>query len=344
MTAQNQSESAALTKRPSISDVAAAAGVSRAAVSKVIRNAYGVSPAMRERVEAVIAELNYRPLAGARALRGSGFTIGFEIPHLGNDYFNQVVSGAATRLAESRYQLMVAPGLGYLSATAVLDALLDRQMDGVIAIASQVPAEQLESLAARVPLVLLGRHEQSAFYDTVTGDDKAGATLVMDHLLDLGHRRISHLTMRPPTPQSPHAARLATYTSRMKQAGLEPDVTFVESEEEAYDAAVQLLSRGRPLPSAIFAGHDALAIAVLRAVSEAGQSEQIAVVGYDDVELAGHPAISLTTVDQFGHAMGGVAATLLLERLRDGRTDPRHIQQTPELRARGSTRPLSPRN
>ena len=327
----------AVSKRPSISDVALAAGVSRAAVSKVIRDAYGVSPAMRERVEAAIEKLNYRPLASARSMRGSSFTIGFEIPHLGNDFFNQVVSGVADSLAASNYQLMVAPGLGYRSATSVLEALLDRQMDGVITISSQVSADWLENVALRVPLVLLGRHEQSDTYDTVTGDDVAGVNLVMDHLFDLGHRRITHLTLKPPTPQSPHAVRLATYTQRMEQAGLEPEVAFAETEADAYDTARGVLAGAR-VPTVVFAGHDALAIAVLRAAGDLDETAGISVVGYDNVELARHPAISLTTVDQHGHEMGVVATGLLMERLRNGRTTSQHIQLEPQLRVRGSTR------
>ena len=85
-------------KRPSISDVALEAGVSRAAVSKVIRNAYGVSPAMRKRVETAIDKLGYRPRVAARAMRGASFTIGFEIPHIGNDFFTQIMRGRHHRL------------------------------------------------------------------------------------------------------------------------------------------------------------------------------------------------------------------------------------------------------
>ena len=326
-----------MSKRPSISDVAETAGVSRAAVSKVIRNAYGVSPAMRERVEAAIEKLNYRPLAAARSLRGSSFTIGFEIPHLGNDFFNQVVSGTADSLAASNYQLMVAPGLGYRSATSVLDALLDRQMDGVITISSQVPAEWLENVALRVPLVLLGRHEQSDSYDTVTGDDVAGVNLVMDHLFDLGHRRITHLTLNPrPRSLRTRSGWRPTH-DRMEQAGLEPEVAFAETE-------ATLTNRPRPCspkhgsrpPFSPVTMPSLSRSSAPSAISE--ETADISVVGYDNVDLARHPAISLTTVDQHGHDMGVVATGLLMERLRNGRTTSQHIQLEPQLRVRGSTR------
>jgi LacI family transcriptional regulator, galactose operon repressor len=326
-------------RRPSISDVASLAGVSKAAVSKVIRDAYGVSPAMRRRVETAIEQLNYRPRAGARALRGSSFTIGVEVPALGNDFFHLVVAGAATRLAESKYRVIVAPGLGYLSGRSVLEALVDQQVDGIIATASTVPTDWLEQLGQHVPIAVLGRHDQSLQYDTVTGDDVAGANLVMDHLFGLGHQQIAHLTLHPPTPRSPHAFRLRVYAQRMQEAGGEPWVIYAETPEDAYEAACALLNE-RNAPTAIFAGHDELAIAVLRAVTDTGRTRDVSVVGYDNIDLASHPLISLTTVDQFGRDMGMTATELLMERIRDGRRTPRHIQIKPQLRIRDSTRPV----
>lgn len=327
-------------RRPSISDVAQAAGVSPAAVSKVIRNAYGVSPGMRERVETAIQQLDYRPSVAARAMRGASFTIGFELPHLGNDFFTQITQGAANALAGSGYQLLISPGQQHLDGSAVLEGMVDRQVDGIIAISSEVSVAWLEGLTRSVPLVLLGRHERSSHFDTVSGNDLAGANLAMDHLFALGHRRIAHLTLVPPTEGAPHAARLAAYRVRMEQAGYEPDVVYTDTEQDTYAAARALLQRDVP-PTAVFAGHDALAIRVLGAVSDLGLSaDEVSVVGYDGVPLADHPLISLTTVDQFGVDMGATAAELLLERIRDGRSESRHCQLDPRLLDRGSTKPL----
>lgn len=330
-------------KRPSISDVALQAGVSKAAVSKVIRNAYGVSPAMRQRVESAIEELAYRPRVAARVMRGASFTIGFEVPHLGNDFFTQITEGAAAKLTGSGYQLILAPGLGYLSGTEVLDALVDRQVDGIIAISSDVESEWLDRLATHIPLVLLGRHDRSQGYDTVTDDDRAGVDLIMDHLFDLGHQRITHLTIKPPTDMAPQAPRLKAYCDRMEQAGLEPQVVFSgAAEHDAYDAARALLDGDRR-PTAIFAGNDTLAIGVLRAIAEDDRAAQdISVVGYDNIDLAGHPLISLTSVDQFGLDMGKTAIELLMQRIRDDRTEAIHHRIQPALRIRRSSKPVRP--
>ncbi len=330
-------------KRPAISDVAQAAGVSRAAVSKVIRNAYGVSPAMRARVEAAIEELNYRPLVAARVMRGASFTIGFEVPHMGNDLFTQVVAGASRSLAESSYQLMITPTADSLDAASVLDAFVDRQMDGIITVSYDVPADLLERVAEFVPIVVLGRHDASQAYDTVTGDDVAGTDLVMDHLLELGHRSIAHLTIQPTSDRTPQAIRTAAYSRRMEEAGLVPQVVYGgESEPDAYASALSLLA-GDESPTAIFAAYDTLAIGVLRAVADLGlDAGDVSVVGYDDIDIAGHPFVSLTTIDQSGTTMGKVATELLLERIRDGRKIPVHHRIEPQLRVRRSSRSPAP--
>ena len=329
-------------RRPALIDVARAAGVSKGAVSKVIRNAYGVSPAMRTRVEEAIAELGYRPRTAARVMRGQSFTIGFETPGLGNALQTLVIEGAAEELAGSPYQLVIVPGLGRLSAQEILEALVDRQVDGIIAHASEVPAEWIEELARFAPVVVLGRHDDSSAFDTVSNDDAAGTDLAMDHLFGLGHTRITHLTIEPPTDQAPHIFRRDQYVMRMESAGLRPVVECVPSTERgAYDAARALLSSS-DRPTAIFAGHDELAIGVLRAVAELGLGpSEMSVVGYDNVELARHPLVSLTTIDQCGTDAGRTSIRLLLERI-NGRTDPRHVYFQPELVVRRSTSQINP--
>lgn len=329
-----------LPRRPSIADVALRAGVSRAAVSKVIRNAYGVSPDMRRRVEATISELGYRPRVAARAMRGASFTIGLQIPHIGNDFFSQIVEGATTGLAASGYQLIIAPGLGYRNEPDVLNALVDRQVDGIIAIPDQTTVDRLERLAEQVPVVAIGRHDHARAYDTVCGDDRAGIDLVMDHLLGLGHRRITHVTLPSLGDRTPHAIRAAGYRSRILELGREPQIVRTHTADRGSYEATQALLASDPPPTAIVAGHDTLAVDVLRAVADAGlDAQDVSVVGYDNIELARHPLVSLTTVDQFGVSMGMAAIELLMERIRDGRTSPTYHRVDPELRVRGSSRP-----
>lgn len=329
-------------ERPAtIEDVASLAGVSRAAVSKVIRDAYGVSDAMRDRVGAAIEELGYRPRVAARAMRGSTYTIGVQLPQLDNGFFTRILSGVVSVLRGSGYQIIVAPMTDGGSGTQALENLADRQVDGIIAVAPGVQQSWLEQLGRRIPLVQVGQHQTPERYDVVTSDDVVGAGLVMDHLLGLGHTRIIHLTtdekdlMEPGT--DPHRVRAKVYVDRMTARGLQPEVLHVDDSDDHVGRTTRSVLERQERPTALFAGHDMLAMEVLRTVSESGlRPEDFAVVGYDDIPLADHPLIGLSTVDQSGHRMGATAAELLLERM-GGRTTAVRYQTSPVLRVRRSS-------
>ncbi len=328
-----------------IQDVARVAGVSRAAVSKVIRDAAGVSPAMRARVRAAIEELDYRPSVAARALRGASYTLGLEVPHPGNRFLTQIIDGATQALEGSPFQLIIAPadgGRGY----GAIEALADRQADGIVVVSPRVEPAWLERLAERLPVVMLGRHDRAAHYDTVVGDDVKGTRDVMDHLLALGHRRITHLTedeeLTAPGSGTPHALRLETYRACMAAAGLAAHIRVArtgQTERSAYDTTRALLD-GPDRPTALFAAHDQLAVGALAALADMGlTSDDVSLVGYDDTDFAAHPAVSLTSVDQSGAEMGRQAVTMLLDRVEGGRTQARQHRIIPELRVRRSTAP-----
>lgn len=323
-----------------IEDVAQAAGVSRAAVSKVLRDAYGVSDAMRERVTAAMAELNYRPRIAARAMRGRTYTIGIELPDLSNHFFARIVQGANAALEGTPYQLIIAPAeVGSRKGFRALEALVDRQVDGLIAVSPRVDETALERIAASVPVVMFGRHDTSERYDVVAGDDAAGARAAMRHLLDLGHTRIAHLTLQESdeTEPFPHGVRLREYTSAMTAAGSADAEVWRTDEGEgyAYEVVRRRLAAGTDV-TAVFAAHDELAFGAMRAALDA--EVPLAVVGYDDVPLASHPAFGLTTVHQPGEAMGARAVEMLLERFA-GRVEPARQTFDAELIVRASARP-----
>ncbi|MBN9105500.1 MAG: LacI family DNA-binding transcriptional regulator [Propionibacteriaceae bacterium] len=331
-----------------IEDVARHAGVSRAAVSKVIRDAYGVSDEMRLRVHASIAELGYRPRAAARAMRGSSYTLGFEIPSIRNHFFPKIITGALAALAGTRYQLIVAPaGLDPDGARQAVQVLIDRQVDGFMTISPTLAPEWFEEIGQRTPVVMLGRHDASINYDTIAGDDIAGARLAVGHLRDLGHRDIVHLTSTPEAeaniPSAPHIVRAAGYERAMTELGCGDRIRIVHvepNEGASRDAALALLS-GDERPSAIFAGHDELALGVLQATAELGLTPaEVSVIGYDDTDIAAYPAVSMTSINQFGTRMGQIVIELLLDRIA-GRTEPVHEVIAPRLMVRHSTAPWS---
>ncbi|MEA4945521.1 MAG: LacI family DNA-binding transcriptional regulator [Propionicimonas sp.] len=323
-----------------IEDVARTAGVSRAAVSKVIRDAYGVSPEMRAKVQAAIDELGYRPRVAARAMRGATYTFGVEIPSILNQFFPKIINGASQTLADSRYQLIIAPAVPEDAGFKAIEALADRQVDGIVVI-TRVPYEWLENLGRKLPLVAIGSHYASKNYDTLVGDDLLGAALAVRHLYDLGHRRIVHLTLNesrdPSNVGAPHSVRQIGYERAVEELGLSPEIVWVEPDVAAAEASARALLRSADGPVGLFVSHDELALGVLTAVADLGLTPaQASVVGYDDIDIAAHPRMSLTSINQSGTRMGEIAVRLLLERIA-GRVEPVHEVVTPKVMVRGST-------
>lgn len=327
-----------------IEDVAREAGVSRAAVSKVIRNAYGVSDAMRERVQTAIDTLGYRPSIAARAMRGSTYTIGIELPATDNPFFHTLLKSMNAALSDTDFQTIISPIVGRDEGPLALQRLADRQVDGIVAVAPRSSREWLEEFSAHKPLVLVGHHFDAVNFDSVVNDDFAGGRLVVEHLVSLGHRNIVMISVphdpEPSREASPHWVRSTGYRKAMEEAGLghHSRVIFNSSDavDEARQVTLELLDGPNP-PTAIFAGHDQLAMGVLWARAERNLSPaELSVVGYDNTDMSAHPLISLTSVDQSAHLFGRRIVALLLERIA-GRTEAVHETMTPSLRRRNSS-------
>jgi LacI family transcriptional regulator len=333
-------------KRPTISDVAEAAGVSRAAVSKVIRNAYGLSDEMRTRVTQAMDDLGYRPLVAARGLRGVTLTLGVAIPQNSNPFFETIVRGATDALLDTPYQLIIAPGdQVHTDGRRAIESLYDRQVDGILAVSPTVDPAWLTEIARRVPLVQLGRHDESESYDVIVGDDSGGTRAVMEHLFELGHARIAHLEhAHPQVPAGdllPSSIRAETFRQVMSENGHERVMTIIQTvhqDRAAAEALSSALDEGGDF-TAVFAGNDDAALGALRAVARR-PGPVVSIVGYDNSEIAGHPMVDLTSVDQDGHAMGRLAMEMLIERI-GGRTDSRRVVMDTRLVVRGSTRVLA---
>jgi LacI family transcriptional regulator len=335
-------------RRVTIVDVARHAKVSTTAVSKVLRNAYGASPAMQAKVRKAIADLGYRPFAGARGMRGQTYTIGVMLPDIRNPFFPEILDGLTEWLHDTDYQVLLGPGCnGQEAETRVTDAMVDRGMDGLVLVAPVSSRSRLEHLAGIVPTVVVGRHGHSPAYDTVADDDAAGATLLVDHLADLGHRRIAHIDHFETDPtrlaEMPNAVRADGYRRAMRARGLADEIDVVPTtytQQGGYVGARQLLARPRR-PTAIFAGADIVAMGVLEAVAEAGLAvpDAISVAGYDNTTFAAYGPISLTSVDQSGQQIGANAARLLLERIADRGKPTAQVRLSPSLVVRRTTAP-----
>jgi LacI family transcriptional regulator len=332
-------------KRVTIVDVARHAGVSTAAVSKVLRDAYGVSEGMRARVQNAIGELGYRPHRLARGMRGRTFTIGMVVTDIENSFFNLLSDGAGAVFAEQDYELFIAPsGFSPAGQVRAINALIDHQMDGLILVAPLVPQAEVDRFARQVPVVVVGRHGESPLFDGVAGDDRRGAELVVDHLLALGHEQIAFLenSLMPPDPHRPESVRLAGFLEAMRAHGLADRATVVDgvwSIDGGRDAARRIEALASR-PTAVHAGADVAAFGMLGAWWEDGirVPGDFSLVGYDNSRMASVGPLSLTTVDQSGNAMGARAARLLLDRV-GGRAGSVHELIEPRLIERATTRP-----
>nr|MDT0661941.1 LacI family DNA-binding transcriptional regulator [Micromonospora sp. DSM 115978] len=344
-------EKPSTTRRITIVDVAQHAQVSTTAVSKVLRNAYGASPAMQAKVRKAIDELGYRPSASARGMRGQTYTIGVMLPNIRNPFFAEILDGVTGWLGDTAYQVLLGPGSnGEREEARVTEAMIDRRMDGLILIAPVSSRRHLEAVAGQVPTVIVGRHGRSGAFDMVVDDDIAGAHLIVDHLVRLGHRRIAHIEHLETDPdriaEMPNAIRAEGYRQAMRGHDLADEIDIAATsytQEGGYLGAQQLLNRTRR-PTAIFAGADIVAMGVLDAVAEAGLAVpgDISVAGYDNTTFAAFRPISLTSVDQAGRQIGANAARLVLDRIADRSRPSSQVRLNPTLVVRGSTGPPPP--
>lgn len=333
-------------RRVTIVDVARHAGVSTAAASKVLRNAYGVSDSMRERVRGAMEELGYRPHRPARGMRGRTYTVGMVVSDIENPFFNLLSDGARSVLTKSGYELLIAPA-GYSSADQLeaMDALIDHQMDGLILVAPLITGDEIERIAQLVPVVAVGQHSGSAMHDTVAGDDQLGAALVVDHLVALGHERIAFVTnhREPLDPFRPENVRLDGFRKAMKRHGLARSAVVVDGSwsMDGGREAARVIEALDPRPTAVHAGADVVAFGMLSAWWDDGLTvpADFSLVGYDNSRTSSIGPISMTTVDQSGDRMGARAGELLLERIA-GRVEAVHELLEPRLVTRATTAPL----
>ncbi|MFI8170860.1 LacI family DNA-binding transcriptional regulator [Streptomyces sp. NPDC085931] len=329
-----------------ITDVARHAGVSVAAVSKVLRNAYGVSPAMKEKVTAAITDLGYRPHAAARGMRGRTYTIGVLLDNVRNAFFADILDGVREELRQSEYTVLIgAAGFEPEEQARTIRSMVDRQMDGLILIAPGTSRDEVLATAAATPTVVIGHHDTSDTYDSVVDADDLGAGLVVDHLVALGHRDIA-LVAAPGTKanrwkRTPEIVLTDGFLQAMERHGLAEYARVhhaAYSDEGGFKAGMTLLTSSRP-PTAVMTGADVAALGMYRAAHELGLRipDDVSLVGYNNTALAALAPVQLTSVDQAGHTMGSTAARMLIERVEGKRDRAMRTTMAPRLVERSST-------
>lgn len=325
-----------------IREVAEKAGVSITTVSHVVNNTRFVSEDVRMRVNDAIRETNYQPNALARSLRrGKTHTIGLIIPDSSNPFFAEVGRAVEGEAFAKGYSVIFCNTEGNpVREDFYLDVLAKKQVDGIILVSGGRPSQSFIQVHDRqTPLVIVDRDSSDLAIDTVLTDNLGGGLLATQHLISLGHKRIACLT--GPSSVSPSAQRVNGYKQALQEAGLPYDESLVCRGD--YTAAAGW-THGRELikmanrPTAIFACNDMMAIGVLRAAAETGirVPEDLALVGFDDIELAAYANPGLTTIAQDKQKIGETAVNLLVEKIGDQEINGRREFLQPTLVVRKS--------
>jgi DNA-binding LacI/PurR family transcriptional regulator len=329
-------------RHPTIVDVAERAGVSKSLVSLVMRGAPNVSDEKRDAVARAAEEIGYRPNAVARSLvRRRSFVIGVMVSDLHNPYFTEVIDGIEVAARAAGYRALFNSGERTAAGeTEAIDTLLQLRTDGVVMAGPVLATRKIAHVAASVPVVVIAGHSRSPAHDSITNDDHLGAGLAVDHLVALGHRHIAHVDGGTGAGA---AQRLAGFLEAMERHGLRTSATVVPGSftEDGGREGVTALLRERDGVTGVFVANDLAAVGALDALHHQGLRvpEDVSLVGYDNIALAGLGHINLTTIDQPRREMGVTAVRLLLERRDEDRSTARHLVVPPSLVVRRSTGP-----
>jgi LacI family transcriptional regulator len=309
--------------RVTMRQVAAQAGVSAMTVSRVINESPRVSEDARRRVEAAIADLGYVPNRLARGLiRQKTSAIGVIVPDVANPFFTLVVRGAEEVAWRAGYHVILCNTQGDLERErSYLEDMLAFQVEGLlVAPVGERSRANLRVLKKNgVPFVLIDRSISGYDGDLVQGDSTAGAHRLVEHLIELGHRRIAMVTETAEV--STARDRVSGYRQALEDAGIEfrPELVSEASAIDpraAHDATLALLDLPEP-PTAIFSVNNIAVVGVAEALRERGLEipKDIALVCFDDIEHASRFHPFLTVMAQPAETFGTIAMQLLLDRL-----------------------------
>ncbi len=307
-----------------MSDVAAKAGVSPRTVSNVVRGYAHVRPETRERVQRAIAELRYRPNVSAKSLReGRTGIIALAVPEIAAPYFAEVADQVQHLAAERGITLLIdQTGADRDRELLVLDGYRSHVIDGLIMSPMAITLGDIEGQGLEFPTVLLGERISAGELLHIGIDNVAAAREAVNHLISTGRRRIAAVGAEPLARHAgPSTRRLEGYVEAHRDAGLavRPELTVATGgwSRPAGYAAVDRLLRGRAEVDALFCFNDVMALAAVRALNDHGRRvpDDVAVVGWDDIEESAYSTPSLTTVSPDKAAITRTAVDGLLAQI-----------------------------
>ena len=324
-------------------DVARLAGVSTSTVSHVINKDRFVSEAIIEKVEAAIETLNYAPSALARSLKlKQTRTIGMLITASSNPFYSELVRGVERSCFERGYSLVLCNTEGdEQRMNRNLEMLMQKRVDGLLLLCTETHLPSLDIIRRypSIPTVMMDWSPFEGDSDLIQDNSLLGGDMATQYLIDKGHRRIACIT--GPLDKTPARLRLEGYREAMLRSGLTVPADYeVIADFEfggGFDAMQTLLANATP-PDAVFIGNDAMAVGAYQALYQAGLRipQDMAIVGYDDIELARYMAPPLTTIHQPKDELGELAIDVLINRMAEPDLVQQRLQLTPELMVRGS--------
>jgi DNA-binding LacI/PurR family transcriptional regulator len=345
-------------RHPTLVDIARRAGVAPMTVSRVVNESGYVSAGVREKVMRAVEELNYHPNGLARSLkRQRTHVVGVLLPDIVNPFSGELVSGIQEILLSRGYASFICTSERSTEREqAALRALFDYRVDGIIIATRETPSgnEWLARMVDRgVPMVVVGRDFTHPQVDRVTADHEKGGYEATKFLIASGHKRIGFVGTSLAGGRG--LRRFQGYLAALRDHKLPVDAELMvgpdiisgpaySTQNDGYQGMKRLLALRKP-PTAVFARNDFTAIGAMCALHDAGLAvpDDVSIVGFDNVPLAGYTSPPLTTVDQPTVEQGRQAASLLIERIEigagKGRRERKEVNLHCHLIVRQSTGP-----
>lgn len=331
-------------KAPTMNEVAQEADVSVATVSRVVNGSDGVSEKLEQRVIRAMKKLHYHPSSLARSFKKQeSMLVGVLIPILEHPAYSRMASAIEKTLFDNGYRGLICNSEEDESReNAYIEMLLRQRVDGIIINSSARSPQYLTDLQSnKMPIVLFDRSIEGLKCDQVFCDNSQGGYRAIQHLVELGHQRIG--VIAAPMYPEPITRRLGGARQALAEFGCDPDPELIVTGdnqlfEMGYESARHLLSLPQR-PTAIFALTDVTAVGVMHAAAEMNIRipDELSVIGYDDLPVAGYTLPPMTTIRQPLVEMGNTAVRLLMKSIQQPMTPPERKVLSTRLVVRHST-------
>ncbi len=321
-------------KRITISDIAHRANVSKMTVSRVLSGKGHVAPETAKRIKEIISEMGYQPNLIARSLSSKrSMIIGIIVPKTESifmdEYIAQVLSGVMTIIKDNDYRIMLFPvDLDREQDSLYVDTTNSNMIDGLLLLKTKMNDPKLPTLLkSKLPFVLINHKKFGRDYNFIDTHNKQGAKIAVHYLYDRGYRKIAFVAGS--MNETNGKDRLKGFQEAMAEVGLKyPEEYIVYGDfkkEKAYHEVGKLLTL-KERPTAIFCSDDYMAIAAMQRIKEAGLEipKDIAVIGFDNIELSRYVQPALTTIQQPLYELGVSAIKLLLNLITGKQKAPVH--------------------